>query len=254
MRAGREVAAASGMLAVSSVKYHLPRIGEPFRGEEYRYTTQQLVEAWGKPPLPLEIDFSPTLAGDALADDRAQILRWLREVPEQVRAASPVSVHLAVKVMIARFDDAFQLAMMDACADADTLVCFNRLFDERAGTAYGGWDLSDRNLRVLSAFSERPTARPPERRLCGTGNICSGRMVLEYARRGCESVQLHTFFQLPLEEYPATEGSRTQRALHVLIFDPRNGLIAVMLEREAAGKLERRGGGLHFLDLVTGQR
>jgi len=53
-------------------------------------------------------------------------------------------------------------------------------------------------------------------------------------------VQLHTFFQLPLEEYPATDGSRTQRALHALIFDPHDGLIAVMLEREAAGALERR--------------
>ena len=29
-------------------------------------------------------------------------------------------------------------------------------------------------------------------------------MILEYAKLGCESVQLHTFFQLPLSEYPAT--------------------------------------------------
>jgi len=75
-------------------------------------------------------------------------------------------------------------------------------------------------------------------------------MIVEYALRGCSSVQLHTFFQLPLEEYPATDGSRTQRALHALIFDPRDGLIAVMLEREAAGLLDRRGGELHFLDLL----
>jgi hypothetical protein len=78
-------------------------------------------------------------------------------------------------------------------------------------------------------------------------------MIVEYALRGCSSVQLHTFFQLPLEEYPATEGSRTQRALHALIFEPRDGLIAVMREREAAGLLERRGGELRFLDLVWEQ-
>jgi hypothetical protein len=78
-------------------------------------------------------------------------------------------------------------------------------------------------------------------------------MIAEYARRGCSSVQLHTFFQLPLEEYPATAGSRTQRALHALIFDPRDGLIAVMLERAAAGSLERRDGELHFVDLVPGE-
>ena len=88
--------------------------------------------------------------------------------------------------------------------------------------------------------------------LSGTGNIHSGRMILDYALRGCSSVQLHTFFQLPLEEYPATGGSRTQRALHALIFDPRDGLLAVMLEREAAGTLARRGGELHFLDLIGG--
>jgi hypothetical protein len=38
--------------------------------------------------------------------------------------------------------------------------------------------------------------------------------------------------------------------LHALVFEPRNGLIAVMLEREAAGSLARRGGELHFLDLL----
>jgi hypothetical protein len=75
-------------------------------------------------------------------------------------------------------------------------------------------------------------------------------MILEYSRRGCESVQLHTFFQLPLAEYPATDGSRTQRALHALVFDPHDGLIAGMLELEESGQLERREGELHFLDLV----
>jgi hypothetical protein len=249
-RAGRDIAAVGGMLVVPSAKYHLPRLREAFRGEEYAYTTRRLAEMWGAPPLLLEIDFSPTLAGDALADDRAQILRWLREVPARVRAASPVPARLAVKLMNARFDDAFQLEMMDACVEADALVCFNRLFDAGRGIAYGGWELSDKNLRVLGAFSDRLTARPPDRRLIGTGNVCSGRMVLEYARRGCESVQLHTFFQLPLSEYPATDGSRTRRALHALIFDPQDGMIAGMLELEEAGRLERRGGALHFLDLL----
>jgi len=51
--------------------------------------------------------------------------------------------------MNARFDDLFQVEMMDACAGADTLVVCNRLFDAERGIAYGGRDLSDRNLRVL---------------------------------------------------------------------------------------------------------
>jgi hypothetical protein len=193
----------------------------------------------------LEKDFSPTLAGDRLAEEQQQILRWLREVPQRIRAHG--DVRLAMKLMNARFDDDFQLEMMDAASGADSLVVFNRLFDSEQGIAYGGSELSDRNLRVLDLPSDRPTVRPS---LCGTGNIHSGRMIVAYALRGCSSVQLHTFFQLPLAEYAATEGSRTQRALHALIFDPRDGLIAVMLEREAGGSLERRGGELHFLDLA----
>ena len=248
VRTGRDLTRAGRLLVVPSVKYHLPRLAEPFRENEYRHTTAQLAGAWREPPLLLEKDFSPTLAGDALADDRAQILRWLREVPARIRAASPIPVRVAVKLMNARFDDAFQMAMMNASAEADALVCFNRLFDAARGVAYGGWDLSDRNLRVLEAqLTLRASPGIPE--LTGTGNVGSGRMILDYARRGCESVQLHTFFQLPLSEYPATHGSRPQRALHALVFHPRDGLIAGMLELESRGQLERQRGELRFLDL-----
>ena len=245
VRAGRDLTRGGGLLVVPSVKYHLPPLDEPFRDGEYRHTTMRLAQAWGMPPLLLEKDFSPTLAGDALADDRAQILRWLREVPGRIRAAAPLPVRVAVKLMNARFDDGFQLEMMHAAAEADALVCFNRVFDAHRGVAYGGWDLSDRNLRVLDRLTP---GSPP---LTGTGNICSGRMVLEYARRGCESVELHTFFQLPLSEYPATQGSRTQRALHALVFAPHDGLIAALLDLEARGEIERRNDELHFLDVPT---
>jgi hypothetical protein len=246
VRAGRDLTRAGRLLTVPSVKYHLPKLDEPFRDDEYAFTTRALADAWGAEPLLLEKDFSPTLAGDRLSNEKQQILRWLREVPQRIRGHG--DVRLAMKLMNARFDDGFQLEMMEAASGADALVVFNRLFDSEQGVAYGGSELSDRNLRVL----DRPSARPPVRpSLCGTGNIHSGRTIVDYALRGCSSVQLHTFFQLPLEEYPATEGSRTQRALHALVFDPRDGLIAVMLEREAAGLLARRGGELHFLDLAT---
>jgi hypothetical protein len=248
-RAGRDLTRAGRLLAVPSVKYHLPRLDEPFRDDEYAFTTRALAKAWGEPPLLLEKDFSPTLAGDRLADEKAQILRWLREVPDRIRAHA--NVRLAMKLMNARFDDDFQLEMVAAAASADALVVFNRLFDSERGVAFGGSELSDRNLRVLARPSGRQAVGPS---LCGTGNVSSGRMIVEYATRGCSSVQLHTFFQLPLEEYAATEGSRTQRALHALIFDPRDGLIAAMLEREAAGQLVRRGGELHFHDLGTGDK
>lgn len=249
VRTASDLSRSGAMLAVPSVKYHLPALDEPFREAEYRYTTRRLADAWGTGDLPLEKDFSPTLAGDALADERTRILRWLREVPGQIRAAvGPTPVRLALKLMNARFDDGFQRDMMAAAADADALVCFNRLWDPTARVAYGGWDLSERNLRVLRAQGSSAA-----RSLVGTGNVCSGRLVLDYARAGCESVELHTFFQLPLAEYPATAGSRTQRALHTLFFHPVDGLVAGMLELERAGVLHRSSGELRFLDLCRAE-
>ena len=247
VRTAADLTRSGDLVAVPSVKYHLPKLDEPFREAEYRFTTTRLAEAWGPGPLPLEKDFSPTHAGDALADERARVLRWLREVPLEIRhAAGDTPVRLAVKLMNARFDQAFQLEMLAAVGGAVALVCFNRLWDPSAGVAYGGWDLSDRNLAVLRAARGRGTRLPA---LVGTGNVCSGRIVLDYARAGCESVELHTFFQLPLALYAATAGSRTQRALHALLFHPEDGLVAGMLDLEAAGTLHRRGGELRVLDL-----
>ena len=254
VRLAGDLTRAGELLAVPSVKYHLPRLDEPFRDAEYRHTTGRLADAWGAGALPIEKDFSPTLAGDALADERVRILRWLREVPGRIRsAAGSAPVRLALKLMNARFDDAFQLEMMAAAAAADALVCFNRLWDDAARVAYGGWDLSDRNLRVLQAARAAPagTADVGSPALVGTGNVCSGRVILDYARAGCESVALHTYFQLPLGEYPATAGSRTERALHALLFHPVDGLVAGMLELERGGVLHRRGGELRFLDLCA---
>jgi hypothetical protein len=251
LRAGRDRTRTGVLLVVPSVKYHLPRLGAPFVEDEYRYTTGQLAEAWGEPPLLLEKDFSPTLAGDSLAADRAQILRWLREVPRLIRMASPIDVRVAVKLMNARFEDGFQHEMMQAAASADTLVVFNRLFDQTQGIAYGGLDLLQRNLRVLGGWASSPheSGRPAFPPLCGTGGISTGRDVLAYAQGGCEAVQLHTFFQLPLDEYSARHGSRTQRALHGLVFHPRDGLIAGLWTLEQRGVIHRRGGVLHFLDV-----
>ncbi|MFL5402964.1 MAG: hypothetical protein ACJ8BF_09125 [Gemmatimonadales bacterium] len=247
VRTAAHLTRAGEIVAVPSVKYHLPRLNEPFRSDEYRHTTGRLAQAWGSEPLPLEKDFSPTLAGDSLAQERSQILRWLREVPGQIRqVAGSAGIRLALKLMNARFDDAFQLDMLAAARSADGLTVFNRLWDPEAGVAFGGHDLSERNLRVLSLARGQSQSLPP---LSGTGNVCSGRMIVEYARLGCESVQLHTFFQLPLSAYPAVEGSRSQRALHALVFHPTEGLIASMLDLENSGSLERTAGELRFLDL-----
>lgn len=250
VRAGRDLTRARRLLVLPSVKYHLPRLGVPFVESEYRFTTAALSRAWGEPPLLLEKDFSPTLAGDTLAEDRAQILRWLRETPGLIRRSSPVSTLVSLKLMNARFAEDFQHEMMQAAAagGADALVCFNRLFDVERGVAYGGTDLLERNLRILGSFS-RLGAGSAQPGLCGTGGIGSGRDVLGYAQAGCEAVQLHTFLQLPLDEYTARAGSRAQRALHQLVFDPQAGLIAGLWALEERGVVHRRGGELRFLDV-----
>jgi hypothetical protein len=249
VRTAGDMTRSGAMLVVPSAKYHLPRMDEEFREGEYSHTTARLAEAWGGDSLALEQDFSPTLAGDALSDERTRILRWLRDVPALIRqGAGRTPVRVALKLMNARHGDPFQVDMVQAAGSADALVCFNRLWSEERAAAYGGYDLSDRNLRTLEAVKASRIERPP---LSGTGNVCTGRMILEYATLGCESVQLHTFFQLPLSEYSATTGSRTQRALHALVFDPESGMIAGLLDLERSGRLHRRDGELRFLD-VTG--
>lgn len=247
VRAAGDLTRSGGLLAVPSVKLHLPRLDQPFDREEYAYTIGALAAAWGGETLALEKDFSPTLAGDPLADERERVLRWLREVPGRIReAAAPHPMRLALKLMNARHDDEFQLAMLQAAGGADTLVVFNRMWSAEQGVAYGGYDLSDRNLRVLAAARARRIRTPP---LSGTGNVCTGRLLIEYARRGCESVQIHTFLQLPLGEYPASAGARAERALHALYFHPETGVIAGLLDLEAAGELHRHDGELRFRDL-----
>jgi len=237
-----EIGGGAGMTVAASVKYDLPGDDRPFRLDEYQHTTARLAAIGGDATI-IEKDFSPTLAGDARARGRMAILRWLREVPQLIHQAGARTVGL--KLMNALFDDAFQVAMVEAAgrSEADFLTCFNRLFDAERGYAYGGWDLSDRNLRVLEQCA--PLALP----VSATGNICSGRVMVAYAQRGASSGQLHTFFQLPAEAYAARLASRTASALHTLLYHPSDGLIAAMLDLADGGELTPRGGLLHFLDI-----
>lgn len=189
--------------------------------------------------MPLEKDFSPTLAGSDRAAQQAKILEWLTVVPRLVRESVPAgSVRVGLKLFNALFDDEFQLQMLrtihSAAGDSrpDYFVYGNRLFDPdrefdgHRGIAYGGPDLSDRNLRVMAAFQRNDEPRPLE--WSATGNITTGRMALEYALRGASSFQLHTFFQLPADQYASVVGSKTAKALCELYFHPQTGLVVWM--------------------------
>ena len=267
IRDARRIADGSGTLIVPSCKYHLPSPNEPeWRVEEYDFTTAKLLEAWQPDgsPMPLEKDFSPTLAGSDLAATQAKILEWLRVVPKLMRESAARSglgeVCVGMKLFNALFDDGFQLEMLDAIHETtadrpDFFIFANRLFDPnrefdgQRGVAFGGPDLSDRNLRVLDQWrAVRATGLLP---WSATGNITTGRMAVEYLLRGATSFQLHTFFQLPAEHYSMKIGNRTQRALHELHFHPQNGFVAWLLH--TAHQLSVSGRPIRLLDIARGK-
>ncbi|HKT12168.1 MAG TPA: hypothetical protein VJW77_10130 [Terriglobia bacterium] len=247
------IGAGAGMLIVPSVKYHLPTPEEDFwKEDEYVFTTNLLLGPWKKhcPELamPLEKDFSPTLAGSGRAAQQAKILEWLARVPALIHAVEPGKILVGLKMFNALFEDDFQLRMLEAVhkasgeKQADFLIYANRLFDpqkqylDKVGVAYGGPDLSDRNLSVLEKFLTGCSASADKTKLLpvsATGDIHSGRIAAEYLLRGCATFQMHTIFQLPDSEYFMNTGSKTEKALHLLLFHPDEGLIPWLLHLRA---------------------
>jgi hypothetical protein len=245
------VARAASVLVVPSCKYHLPSAAETgWKIGEYEYTTRRLIEVWQRhhsdTPMVIEKDFSPTLAGSDRAAQAEIIIEWLTHVTSLMRqGAAPARVKIGLKVFNAILDDAFQLEMLRAInekcsADGvpDFLVYANRLFDPDRefdgvrGIAYGGPDLSARNLNVLAQLRllERQGAIPIcKLPISATGNIVSGRIAAEYLLRGASSFQIHTFFQLPSGEYTMKIGGKSARALLELYFHPEEGLLAWLL-------------------------
>jgi hypothetical protein len=245
----------TGMLVVPSCKYHLPRPEEgEWRVGEYEHTTRRLLDVWETRRagvMPVEKDFSPTLAGSDRAAESQTIIRWLTQVTGLIRrAAAPRPVSVGLKLFNAVFGEDFQLEMLRAVNEEcegeeapDFLVYANRLFDpEREfdgvrGVAYGGPDLSARNLAVLGrlrALEQSGGTKACRVPLSATGNINSGRAAAEYLLRGASTFQIHTYFQLPAGEYAMRSGGKTARALHELYFNPQTGLVAWLLHLRRA--------------------
>ncbi len=257
------IGAEAGMAVAPSVKYHLPAPGEgEFSEGEYRYTTQRLQSVWSAAcagPMPLEKDFSPTLAGDDRSREQEQILVWLRRVPELIRSAIPEPLTLGVKLMNARFGLDFQEAMVCTLTDEtaqppDFLVYANRLFDPEKeyegvkGVAYGGPELSRKNLLGLQQVRQATRdgrIRGPIPPISATGDILTGRMAVEYGLLGATSCQMHTLFQLPDTEFGATTRSKTAAVLHHLVLHPQTGLLACLLHLS-----QLHGKPVHWRDLA----
>ncbi len=245
----------------ASVKYHLPAFGEgAYREDEYRHTTRALEQVWrdaGAGSLLLEKDFSPTLAGDDRSRERTQILDWLARVPGLIRGSAEGPVQLGIKLMNARFDLEFQVELFRALLETpgarpDFIVYANRLFDPDLeyegvrGAAYGGPDLSRRNLEALDLMGRavaagRLPAPPP---LSATGDILTGRTAALYGLLGASSCQMHTVFQLTDTEFAARMRNKSAAVLHHLLFHPTSGLVACLLHLS-----DQWGRPVHWADL-----
>src|SRR5690349_229331 len=131
-----------GMLVAPSCKYHLPAHDESeWKVKEYEYTTGKLLDVWEKAGqrgvMPVEKDFSPTLAGSDRAVQIETVLRWLKQVSGLIRrSVSPRVVSVGLKMFNAVLEDAFQLELLRAVSAhcegderPDFLVYANRLFD-----------------------------------------------------------------------------------------------------------------------------
>lgn len=231
-------------LIVPSCKYNLPKPEEDeWKVSEYRFTTAKLQDVWSKYsqlPMPLEKDFSPTLAGDrSFSREKENILRWLASVTDTIRCNS-CDLSLGIKLFNAAFEDEFQLEMLRVAGSAtpDVLIYGNRLFDPkksyegRQGVAFGGPDLSARNLWALNA--SRSSGENIQ--ISGTGNIVSGKIMFEYLKRGCSTFQMHTLFQLPDRYFSSRGRNKTDRAIHHLLFEPTSGFLKYILkEKERLG-------------------
>lgn len=236
-----EVMAETGMTVAASAKLHLPAsLDEPWRLAEYDHVIGSLVRTWrasgNAGPMPFEKDFSPTLAGDDRTRSRDCLLRWLNEIVPNIRNVGPTGTTIGLKLMNAIGPLELQHQILDTALELsgdrrpDFLVYANRLFDpdksfeDHRGIAYGGPDLSDRNIGVLS--DRQNAVRTSGFEISATGDIDSGRTAVEYALKGCMSAQLHTLFQVPLDFPVEPTVGRVRRVLARLIFDPDDGLVA----------------------------
>ncbi len=242
------VAVADPELAKEQGKYCIGRLSDVFRtsGSSKKFL--------------IEIDISPTLSLLPGSEDDETFSGWVRNSVAAFRDGLAGRGQSIVKIPNAGRGAGYQLDLVKAALDEGgnsiaAMIVGNRLFDRtgefegQKGIAYGGWDLSNINLETLSLFDEKGIHVD----LIGTGNICSGRMMAEYAIRGCDSGQLHTFFQLPPKACRASggNGGRVWRALRELLFHPDDGLIATLLGLEKSGKPARSEGRLKFSDLKS---
>jgi len=250
----------SGYFVVPSLMVDVTNLDRAI--EQVKHCMGRLVDthASTNSPIPFitEIDISPTLNLLPGTENDDTFREFIRNSVGAFYIGLPEPHKFVVKIPNAGRGAEFQVQLIRDSVDEGKdriagVIIANRLFDPEGefegqrGIAYGGWDLSDANLETLDLLLKSDLKIP----LIATGNICSGRMMVEYALRGCMSGEIHTFFQLPPESYRAQKGSggRVWRSLRELMFHPDDGLIAVMKKLRQSGHLRDKNEMLYFKDL-----
>ncbi len=241
LRSCLEIGARQRIPIIPSVHFPVRPDGEG-DPEVFRFTVRSLQEVWHgiHPDLPLRFEM---IVADGHKGTRSSMLRQLSSASRLVRrsATRPQNLRIGLKIPNAKFQDEFQVEMLQSVgsetAQPDFLVLFGRFLEQRRNqiVSSGGPSLCDRNLRTLDAWINQTPTRPSIP-FTALGHITSGRTMVEYALRGAGSGQIHTLLQLPDACYRMKDGHRTRRALHELAFHPQDGLVAAMLHlREVSG-------------------
>ncbi|OFX17396.1 MAG: hypothetical protein A2Z18_06130 [Armatimonadetes bacterium RBG_16_58_9] len=212
--------------AVASILCHLPLPGEDFREDEWAHTTRAIYDAGYSH---IEIDFCPFLSGDDYTKDQRNVLRWYRTCPGLVKSVTQ-DVRVMPKLLNLEWGADFQFAMAEAAVEggADGLVVGNRMFKPEYGSGHGGPELRRRNLAQISRIREHL----PGIRISATGGVYSGRDAFEYMEAGADNVQMLSYIMGKVgRPFTKTSGNKFDKVLHKIILDPRDGLVASMLNK-----------------------
>ena len=174
-------------LIVASILCHLPAPDEDFKKKEWIFTTGRLFEIGYRI---FEIDFCPYLKIEDELVEKNNILRWYRQVPSFLKSVSE-KIIVYPKILNLDYGMDFQIKMVESSLEgkADGVVIANRIFKKEFGTAHGGRELRERNLKMIKEIKKRF----PEIKISATGGIYSGKHIIEYMEAGAENVQLLSF-------------------------------------------------------------
>ncbi len=208
---------------IASILCHL--VSDPdeeWNVDEWIYTVERMCEIGYRY---FEIDFCPFLKGERRAEDKETVLRWYREAPKIIREA-PYDVKVIPKILNLDFGLDFQVEMVKAAFDggSDGVTIANRLYrtfreggsGRVYGSSHGGLELKRRNQEQIRELKRRSINIP----ISATGGVYTGRDIIEYLNLGSQNVQVLTYIMM----------SGFERALYNLLLDPRDGVVAVLIQ------------------------